>query len=310
MKQAIISKVTAFACNKGLGRGAYAIKLRNNKQQSEGGSGEQWIRPCCKSIMAFTLIELLVVIAIIAILAALLLPALSAAKGRAQMIKCMNNLRQIGLFMQLYTDDHNDYFPGHAFQHPELGPNDWWGTYIDPYKNGGTNGPDPRLFHCPVLHGVRNQYTPGFKWSLQPSNPFHPGDRVGYGANNFFLTTPPYGVTEPDAIGPPGYKSGGFHKRSAVRHPSECLEVADSEGYWSMSLWWPNAAMDGSNPLYEGVACRHLVAHGKGRNGGLGVIVFVDCHAEARPDQKINPPSEGSLVNSKYWDPQQRAGDR
>jgi len=54
---------------------------------------------------AFTLIELLVVIAIIAILAALLLPALTAAKGRARRAGCFNNLRQLSLTWQLYADD-------------------------------------------------------------------------------------------------------------------------------------------------------------------------------------------------------------
>ncbi len=64
-----------------------------------------------KSVAGFTLIELLVVIAIIAILAALLLPALAAAKKRAQGIGCLNNTKQLMMAWRMYGDTYQDHVP-------------------------------------------------------------------------------------------------------------------------------------------------------------------------------------------------------
>lgn len=241
---------------------------------------------------AFTLIELLVVIAIIAILAAILLPVLGQAKKRAIQVQCLNNVKQLGLGMTLYTGENNDVYPFLASKNGYL-PQDWiyWRisvNYPPPSKSpimaelgagaASTNGGANSVFKCPAdTIAPYNGTTRTYAWSYTVNN-------VSLGALNLGFTS----CGASSHINPPWE----YFKSTQVRNPAQKMLLseepyADSEaphGYSAKSAsiqdghWEPLVPSgSGTNPSKYTYAINNVLAV---RHFNRANVSFSDGHAE------------------------------
>lgn len=120
-----------------------------------------------RATFAFTLIELLVVIGIIGILTSLLMPAFSRAKGKANDVKCISNLRQIGIALSIYADENQGRLP-YAERRPTtpVNPTNVLPRIVNVLSNyvGGAVA----VFRCPKDHaGYFEKEGSSYEWNYQ-----------------------------------------------------------------------------------------------------------------------------------------------
>ena len=232
---------------------------------------------------AFTLIELLVVISIIALLIAILLPALTAARRTAKTMACTSNLRQIGLALQMYANDHDDFLP-YAYDDRAANWYDgYWQRKLSPYLLSRTSGQTANPFLCPA-DGPDG--AGGFPvWKIDPifEQESEPGEiESSYGVNlyMFFRDADNNGVHDQvgwmlanPAFGSHFYKPQRF---ASMKRPTETMLLMDNRHDYYFTHMLPNTV----DQTTEGWGLVDWVRHGGGEPA-LTNTLYADGHANS-----------------------------
>jgi prepilin-type N-terminal cleavage/methylation domain-containing protein len=220
-----------------------------------------------KDKSAFTLIELLVVVAITAILASLLLPALTAAKGRAQRIACLNNHRQLLTTWMLYESDNDGRLPGNRFESPDIVTaivTNWvYGTVHGPtfgFTNPAAFTDPRRALFAIYLKNIETYRCPAERTVYMVGGKRMPKLR-SYSMNDILNGN----------VGPflPTENFGFYRRGSDVMNASSILVFLDIEPW---SNCWPSFMIPRNGQFYQGPGALH-----ERKAGGAS---FVDGHAE------------------------------